>query len=67
LGFLLVLFIFVGNKCNEATIVKRTKEGTKEGNKALGDKQSKRSTIAVGQELLSRQGYRPLLLMFSSN
>jgi len=34
LGFLLVLFVFVGNKLNQASTVKRSKRGPKRKNKA---------------------------------
>jgi len=37
LEFLLILFTFIGNKYNRATIAKKTKERIKEENKATGD------------------------------
>ena len=40
-GFLLVVFTYAANKCNQVSFVKRTKEGTREENKALQDGQPK--------------------------
>jgi len=47
-GFSLFLFTFVGKECNIVSIVKRSKESTKEENKATGDRQSGRIMTAGG-------------------
>jgi len=56
LGFLLVLFTFIGNKFNQASAAKKRKRSTKEENKVARRQVDEGGTMAVRQPYSQGQG-----------
>ena len=67
LGFLLVLFAFIGNKINQASVAERSKKRTKEEDKTTGDgcrstawQPSSPTKASSGQELATASHHQAI-------